>query len=106
MDSWIPLSGWCDSPDVYPSGSFVMNSIVCACFCEALPNQGGVRHMEVVRFAPGKALVLVGALGPLRSLAVTGSWDAGMKDLRARATTTTPGPYTVTTSTSPASVAP
>ena len=43
------------------------------CFCEALPNQGGVRHMDVVRFAPGKALVLVGALGPLRSLAVTGS---------------------------------
>jgi hypothetical protein len=40
------------------------------CFCEKLPNQGGVRHMEVVRFAPGKTLVLSGALGPLQSMAV------------------------------------
>lgn len=43
------------------------------CFCETLPNQGGVRHMQVVRFAPGKVLVLSGALGPLQSLAVTGT---------------------------------
>jgi hypothetical protein len=40
------------------------------CFCEELPNQGGVRHMEVVRFATGKTLVLSGALGPLQSMAV------------------------------------
>ncbi|MEO8052647.1 MAG: hypothetical protein ABI833_19745, partial [Acidobacteriota bacterium] len=43
------------------------------CFCEMLPGQGGVRHMEVLRFAPGKELVLSGALGPLQSLAATGS---------------------------------
>jgi len=43
------------------------------CFCEKLPNGGGVRHLEVVRFAPGKTLVLSGALGPLQSLAATGS---------------------------------
>ena len=40
------------------------------CFCEKLPNQGGVRHMEVVRFAPGKTLVMTGALGPLQTMAV------------------------------------
>jgi uncharacterized protein YndB with AHSA1/START domain len=39
------------------------------CFCETLPGQGAVRHMEVVRFVQGKALVLSGALGPLQSLA-------------------------------------
>jgi hypothetical protein len=39
------------------------------CFCEALPGQGGVRHMEVIRFVPGKTLVLSGAIGPLQSLA-------------------------------------
>ena len=56
------------------------------CFCETLPGQGAVRHMEVLRFAPGKALVLSGALGPLQSLAATGSMtiqlspgDAGTK---------------------------
>src|ERR1022692_2167999 len=43
------------------------------CFCEKLPNQGAVRHMEVVFFAPGKTLVLSGGLGPLQSLAATGS---------------------------------
>lgn len=43
------------------------------CFCETLPGQGAVRHMQVLRFAPGKALVLSGALGPLQSLAATGS---------------------------------
>jgi uncharacterized protein YndB with AHSA1/START domain len=40
------------------------------CFCEKLPNQGGVRHMEVVRFVTGKTLVMTGALGPLQSMAV------------------------------------
>lgn len=43
------------------------------CFCEKLPTGGGVRHMEVVNVDPGKTLVLSGGLGPLQSMAVTGS---------------------------------
>ena len=43
------------------------------CFCEKLPRGGGVRHMEVVNVAPGKTLVLTGALGPLQSMAATGN---------------------------------
>ena len=43
------------------------------CFCEKLAAGGGVRHMEVVRFAPGKALVMSGALGPLQTMAVAGN---------------------------------
>jgi hypothetical protein len=43
------------------------------CFCEKLPNQGSVRHLEVVYAAPGKALVMSGALGPMQSIAATGS---------------------------------
>jgi hypothetical protein len=43
------------------------------CFCEKLPNGGGVRHMDVAFLAPGKTLVLRGGLGPLLSLAATGS---------------------------------
>ena len=39
------------------------------CFCETLPGQGAVRHMEVLRFMQGKTLVLSGAIGPLQSLA-------------------------------------
>ncbi len=29
------------------------------CFCERLPNQGGVRHMEVVYLDPGKVLAML-----------------------------------------------
>ena len=47
------------------------------CFCETLPDGGSVRHMEVLNAAPGKALVLSGALGPMQSLAVTGTWRSG-----------------------------
>jgi hypothetical protein len=43
------------------------------CFCEKLINQGAVKHMEVVYLAPGKSVVLAGALGPLQALAATGS---------------------------------
>jgi uncharacterized protein YndB with AHSA1/START domain len=43
------------------------------CFCERLPSGGGVRHMEVINADPGKRLVLSGALGPLQSMAATGS---------------------------------
>jgi len=39
------------------------------CFCETLPGQGAVRHMEVLRFVQGKTLVLSGAIGPLQPLA-------------------------------------
>jgi uncharacterized protein YndB with AHSA1/START domain len=43
------------------------------CFCEKLPGGGGARHLEVVYADPGKRLVLAGGLGPLQSMAATGS---------------------------------
>ena len=43
------------------------------CFCERLPNLGTVRHMEVVMAAPGEKLVMLGGLGPLQPMAVTGA---------------------------------
>jgi len=43
------------------------------CFCEKLPNQGGVRHMEVLMAAPAKTLVMSGALGPMQPLAAVGT---------------------------------
>ena len=43
------------------------------CWCEKLPNGGGVRHMEVVLLVPGKTIVLRGGLGPLQSIAATGA---------------------------------
>jgi hypothetical protein len=43
------------------------------CFCEKLPNEGSVRHMEVVSLLPGKAIGMTGALGPLQNIAATGN---------------------------------
>jgi uncharacterized protein YndB with AHSA1/START domain len=43
------------------------------CFCETLPDSGTVKHQEVVLAAPGKQLVMRGALGPLQA---TGTIDA------------------------------
>jgi uncharacterized protein YndB with AHSA1/START domain len=43
------------------------------CWCEKLPDGGGVRHMQVVNAMPGKMLVMTGGLGPLQSMAATGS---------------------------------
>jgi len=48
------------------------------CFCEKLPGGGGVRHMEVVRFSPGKTMVMIGGLGPLQSLAVAASMTVSL----------------------------
>ncbi len=55
------------------------------CFCEKLPNQGGVRHMEVVNFVPGKTLVMSGALGPLQSMAATGNMTIQLSSLNSAA---------------------
>jgi hypothetical protein len=40
------------------------------CFCEKLADQGSVMHGQVVLAQPGKALRLVGGLGPLQQLGV------------------------------------
>ena len=43
------------------------------CWCEALPQGGFVKHMELVHAAPGTRLVFSGGLGPLQSMGVAGA---------------------------------
>jgi uncharacterized protein YndB with AHSA1/START domain len=43
------------------------------CFCEKLPNGGGIEHARVIYVAPGEVLRLSGALGPLQASGVTGT---------------------------------
>ena len=43
------------------------------CFCEKMPNNGGVRHAEVIMVMPDKMLVMSGAFGPLQRLGATGT---------------------------------
>ena len=57
------------------------------CFCEKLPLKdgapgtrgGSVAHMRVVYAEPGKALRMVGALGPLQSEALNGTLTISLK---------------------------
>lgn len=43
------------------------------CFCEKLPDGGGVEHMRVVYLSPGHTLRMTGALGPLQASGLSGS---------------------------------
>ena len=71
----IQIGDWWNSAHTF-SGNAKNLSIeekAGGCLCEKLPNGGGARHMEVVRIDPGKTLVMTGGLGPLQSIAATGS---------------------------------
>ncbi len=59
-----------------------MDARAQGCFCETLPKGGSVKHMTVVFAAPGVALRLEGALGPLQAGGVAGSmtWAFEPKD--------------------------
>ena len=76
---------WWDSAHTF-SGSAENLSIddkAGGCFCEKLENGGSVRHLEVVFAEPGKTLRMIGGLGPLQSMAVTGSmtWSLSQTDI-------------------------
>ena len=43
------------------------------CFCEKLPNGGGIEHLRVLYIAPSQVVRFSGALGPLQASGVAGS---------------------------------
>jgi uncharacterized protein YndB with AHSA1/START domain len=55
------------------SHNLTLDDKVMGCFCEKLPNGGGVRHAEVVMVMPNKLLVMDGALGPLQQMGAKGT---------------------------------
>ena len=70
----VDIGRWWDSTHTF-SGYATNLSIddkAGGCFCEKLENGGSVRHLEVVFADPGKTLRMVGGLGPLQAMAVTG----------------------------------
>lgn len=69
------VGDWWNSEHTYSGNShnLIIEGKAMGCFCEKLPNEGSVRHMEVVHLSPGKALGLTGALGPLQSIAANGN---------------------------------
>ena len=69
------IGDWWSSSHTFSGDShnLTMDERAPGCLCEKLSNGGSVRHLEVVNVAPGKTLVLNGGLGPLQSIAATGS---------------------------------
>src|SRR4051812_15751694 len=43
------------------------------CFCEKLPNGGGIEHLRVIYVAPPQVVRFSGALGPLQASGIAGS---------------------------------
>ena len=60
------------------------------CFCERLPDGGGVEHLRIIYLAPGREIRFEGALGPLQSMAVDGRmiWSIAPADNGSRVTFT------------------
>ncbi len=73
--AFVDIASWWNSSHTY-SGSAANMSLEArpgGCFCEKLPNGGGVEHMKVVMVMPGQALRMTGGLGPLQASALAGS---------------------------------
>jgi len=69
------IGAWWDSEHTFSGDSrnLSLDATPGGCFCERLPEGGGVRHLTVVFASPGRLLRLAGALGPLQGAGVAGS---------------------------------
>lgn len=69
------ISGWWDPAHTFShdAATLTLDAKPGGCFCERLPDGGGVQHMTVLFASPGKLLRLSGAIGPLQEAAVTGT---------------------------------
>ena len=80
---WDPAHTW--------SGSAANLSLAAAsggCFCERLPGGGSALHMSTVFAAPGRKLVLSGALGPLQGSGASGQMVFALAEADGKTTLT------------------
>jgi uncharacterized protein YndB with AHSA1/START domain len=73
---------WWDPQHSYSgdAANFTIDARPGGCFCERL-NNGGVAHMTVVFVQHDSVLRMLGGIGPLQALAVTGSMTFGLTEL-------------------------
>ncbi len=69
------VGGWWDPVHTFShdSHNLSLDARPAGCFCERLPDGGGVQHMTVVFASPGKLLRLTGAIGPMQEAALAGT---------------------------------
>jgi uncharacterized protein YndB with AHSA1/START domain len=70
----VDVRQWWDKAHTYSGDSknLTISATPGGCFCEALPG-GGVQHGTVALAWPGQTLRIVGALGPLQEMGVSGA---------------------------------
>ena len=69
------IARWWDPAHTFSGDSenLTLEAKVGGYLLEELPNNGGVRHLEVVYVSPGETIRLLGALGPLQGSGLAGS---------------------------------
>jgi hypothetical protein len=73
--SFLKIGSWWDKEHTFSgdAANLSLDARPGGCFCEKLPNGGGVLHLTVVFIAPNQRVTLSGALGPLQTTGVTGA---------------------------------
>lgn len=71
------IGRWWDPEHTFSqdTAALSLTTVAGGCFCETLPSGGHVRHLSVVYADPNRVLRLTGGLGPLQTMAVTGSME-------------------------------
>jgi hypothetical protein len=84
----VDVGSWWDPAHTYTgqASNLSLDTAPGGCFCEKLPNRGGVRHLTVVYADPGKTLRLSGGLGPMQDMAVAGSLNFAIAEASGRTT--------------------
>ena len=79
--SFSNIGGWWDNDHTYSGAGSNMSLAVApgGCFCERVPEGGGIEHMRVTYVKPGERIVLTGSLGPLLYEATSGVMDLQFK---------------------------
>ena len=74
FDAFTRVSQWWNKAHTYSgdSANLSLSPQPGGCFCERLPNGGGIEHLRVTYVVPGEQLVLTGSLGPLLYEATSG----------------------------------
>lgn len=71
------VGGWWDKEHTYSGESANLRLVLQpgGCFCERIPDGGGVEHLRVAVVQPNERIVLTGSLGPLIYEATAGTMD-------------------------------
>ena len=77
FDAFARVPQWWDKDHSYSGDSANMSLSMTpgGCFCERLPDGGGVEHMRIAYIVPGERVVMTGSLGPLLFEATAGVMD-------------------------------